>query len=370
VAFLGIALLVGELTPTSRSANSIAATGVVAAYGLRAVGDALGEPDLSTLSLKSAWPSWVSPIGWGQQTFAFTRNSWWPLALSLGLAIAAATAALAVHARRELGESLLPERAGRATARATLRSPLGLAWRLHSPSVVGWSVGVGTFGLIVAFIGTAMANATFDNPQILAILRSLGHGSRQDLVSLFLSAIMVIVGLLAAASGLQAVLKLRDEEASGRAEFVLSASVSRTRWLLGTALVGAICATVVLLVTGLVAWLSFVAAGDANSGIRALVQALVQLPAALVFIGLGAMLMAVLPRISVSLTWGLFGLAAVIGIFGGLLQLPQRVMDISPLTHVPTVPVEHWTGVVGMVLVGAALLTAAIVILRRRELVS
>lgn len=368
LAFLGVGLFVGELAATSRAANSVAATAVVVSYVLRAAGDALGEPDLRALSLRSAWPSWLSPIGWGQQSFAFTSNRLWPLALSSGLAAAGMGAALLVHSRRELGDGLLPERAGPATARRTLRSPFGLAWRLQWPSLVGWAIGTASFGFVAGFLATAIGNASFDNPGIVALLRSLGHGSRADLVSLFLSAIMVIVSLLASAAALQSVLKLRDEESSGRAEFALSAPVSRVRWLSAAAVVGVISATTVMVACGLATWISFLAAGDPDGGRRAVEQALLELPVGLVFVGVGALVVAALPRISVGLTWGLFGLAIVVGMFGGLLQLPQTVLDVSPLTHVPSVPVGDWAGVIGLIVVAAATLVTALVVIRRRDL--
>jgi ABC-2 type transport system permease protein len=368
LAYLGVGLLAGELVTTSRAANSVAATAVVIGYALRAAGDALGKPDLATLSVRSAWPTWLSPIGWGEQTFAFTSNRMWPLALSLGLAAVATAAGLLLHSRRELGDGVLPERAGRATARPTLRSAFGLAWRLQWPSLIGWSIGLASFGLAAGFLAIAIGNATLDNPNIVAVLRSLGHGSREDLILLFMSAIMALVSLVASAAALQAVVKLREEESSGRAELVLAAPVSRTRWLLATVLVGAISTAVVLLACAFTTWLSFRAAGDADLGRRAVEQAVLELPVGLVFVGVGVVVVAALPRFSAGLTWGLFGLAVAIGLLGGLLQLPHWVLDASPLVHVPSVPVEHWSGLLGLLAAAAVGVTAALFLIRRRDL--
>lgn len=127
LAFLGLGMLAGELTATSRAANGVGAILVLAFYALRAGGDALGKPDIANLTLEPAWPSWISPIGWGQQTLAFTDDNWMPVLWIAALAVGAVVIALLVHARRELGESLLPERNGRATARPGFGSPLALA---------------------------------------------------------------------------------------------------------------------------------------------------------------------------------------------------------------------------------------------------
>jgi hypothetical protein len=44
LAFLGLGMLAGELTETSRGANTIGVILVLGAYALRGAGDALGGP--------------------------------------------------------------------------------------------------------------------------------------------------------------------------------------------------------------------------------------------------------------------------------------------------------------------------------------
>jgi ABC-2 type transport system permease protein len=368
IAFLGIGLLVGELVATSRAANGISSTIVVAAYVLRAAGDALGTPDLENLRLEPAWPSWLSPIGWGEQTFAFSENNLWPLSLGLGLAVVATGLAFAARSARDLGSSLLPERLGRATARPTLSTGLGLAWRLQWPSLVGWAGGTAVLGFVVGSLATAVGNAVFDNPQIAAVLQSLAHTTKDDVVALFLGSVFVLVGVLSAAAGVQAVLRLHDEESQGRMELLLSAPLSRMRLLLDAVTIGLVSTAVVIIVTAGAAWLSFVPSGDVDNAARAVSQALVQLPAAAAFVALAAVLVGALPRVATGLTWGLFAAAVVLGMFGGLLQLPEEVQKISPISNVPTVPVDDWLPTVILIAVALAMFAAAVAAFRRRDL--
>ena len=162
-------------------------------------GDALGTPDVANLSLEPAWPSWFSPIGWGQQTLAFTDDNWWPVVWIASLALVAVVAALVVHARRELGASLLLERDGRESARAWLGSPFALAWRLQSASLLAWAVGSALLGVVSGSLVSAIANTNLDSPAIAAIMQSLGH-TQGDLGRALIPAIMIMVGLLAAAA--------------------------------------------------------------------------------------------------------------------------------------------------------------------------
>ncbi|MEP6843630.1 MAG: polyketide antibiotic transporter, partial [Pseudolysinimonas sp.] len=342
MAFLGLGMLAGELAETSRAANTIGVILVLGAYALRGAGDALGRPDIAKLTLDPAWPSWLSPIGWGQQTLAFTGNRWWPVALIAALAVAAAGIALLVHSRRELGASLLPERSGRANALPTLRSPAGLAWRLQWPTLIAWAGGSALLGLVLGSLVTAVSKANLDNPQVEAVIQSLGHGGANDVGRSLVSAIMVLIGAVAAAAGVQAVLRMREEETEGRLEPVLATPRSRVSWLLSFTLIAAASVLIVLVATGVAAAIGFAALGDADNAWLSIGSALVQAPAALSFAGATALLVGLLPRLAVSLGWAVFGILIGLGLFAGLLNLPKGADKISPIANVPALPTDDW----------------------------
>jgi len=369
-AFLGVGLLVGQLTPTSRAANGLAGAVVGLAYLLRAVGDALGRVDLDRLALRPAWPSWLSPIGWGEQTFAFTADRPAPLLLGLALGGVTGAAALARQSRRDLGASLLVQRPGPAVGGRGLRGTLGLAWRLQWPAVLGWTAGGVVLGLATAPLARAVTDATLDNARVREVLASLAGGAGADLVGVFLTAVLGLVGVLAAAAGLQAVLRLRADETDGTAELVLATPASRVRWLVDGLVVGAVAVLVVLAGVSLAAALGFLAVGDGPHASVAARQAFVGLPAALVFVGLGAALVAVLPRLAVASSWLLFGAAVVGGLFGTLLRLPERVRDVSPFSHLPAVPVADWSPLLVLLVVAALLGGGAALAVRRRDLLA
>lgn len=367
LAFLGIGMVAGELTATSRAANGIGVIAVLGAYALRGAGDALGRADIANLTLEPAWPSWISPIGWGQQSLAFTENHWWPARALAGLAVLTVAGALAIHSRRELGASLLPDSAGRATAGPSLGTPLGLAWRLQWPTLTAWAIGSAVLGLVLGSLVTAISGANLDNPQIQEIIQSLGH-TDDDLAKALIPALMVIVGAVAAAAGVQAVLRVREEETEGRTEELLATATSRITWLLSFTAIAAVTVIVVIAATGLASAAGFAAVGDTETGWLSLRQALVQIPAALTFVGFTALLVGVLPRLAVSLGWGVFGLGIGMGLFGDLLQLPQAVRDLSPISHIPSLPTTDWAATIVLGLVALAFAVIAAITFRRRDL--
>ncbi|MBA3529245.1 MAG: hypothetical protein H0T91_08075 [Propionibacteriaceae bacterium] len=58
----------------------------------------------------------------------------------------------------------------------------------------------------------------------------------------------------------------------------------------------------------------------------------------------------------------------VIGLFGGLLNLPDSVRDISPFTHIPAFPISDWTPLTTLLIIAAALAAVAIFAFGRRDL--
>ncbi len=373
-SFAGVAALAAQLARTSRAANSIAGSTVGIAFLLRAVGDATGTPSTDGLSLTSAWPTWLSPIGWGEQTHAFAGSTMAPLILDLVLAALLILGALAIRLRRDIGASLLGERGGRERAATALRSSLGLAWRLHWPTVCGWAVGGAVLGLFTGSLSTVVATAVRGNASLTTAVRSIVPGSQGgDIQNVFIAAMLAFAGFLAAAAAVQAIMRMRSEESAGRAEPVFAAPVRRGAWVAHYLLVAASSAAAVAITAGLVAGAILLATGAPVSRFQGSVEAaLAQLPAAFFYAGLVAAVFAVLPRLTVPLGWGLLGAGLTIGQFGGLLRLPSWLRELSPFTHTPAVPVAAFDWSAALVLAGLAVALAAlsVVMVRRRDLAS
>jgi ABC-2 type transport system permease protein len=368
LAFLGLTMIAGELMQTSRAANGVGVVLVLGSYALRAAGDATGTVDIGTLTLQPGWPSWVSPIGWGQQTLAFTDNRWWPVAALAGLFVVGAAVTLLIHSRRELGASIFVERAGRAGALPQLNSPFALAWRLQWPTIVPWAVGCALLGLALASLVTAISHATFDSPSLTALLQSLGHTSSSSLGDTLIPVIMVFVGAVAGAAGVQAMLRLREEEADGRFENVLAEPRSRVNWTLSFAAVAALTVIITLGATALASALGFLSTAHPESGWTAAGSALVQIPAALVFVGVTALLVGLLPRAAVGLGWGVYGVLLVVGLFAKLLNLPDWLARVSPISNVPSLPNDDWWPTIAVAAVALVATALGAIALRRRDL--
>lgn len=365
LAFAGVAACVGQLTPTSRAANGMAAATVGVAFMLRSAGDALGTPDVATVTVVSAWPSWLSPIGWGQQVFAFTRADLAPLLLSVLLFLVTAASAIVIQARRDLGASLIAERAGRPTGR--IRSAIGLAWRRQRTATFGWAAGSVLLGALSGSLATALTGT--DAPAGLdQLLAAFVPGGASGLTDLLISAFLSVIGFLAAAAGVQAAILARGEESDGRVELVLAAPVGRRAWLFGYVAVAAASVLAVAMAGAVAAAVSFLPTDGTRFG-DILLGGLAQLPAGLTYVALVALVLVVAPRLTVVVGWLALAAGLAIGQFGGLIGWPQWVRDASPFTHTPAVPIADadWTGAIAAVAVAVALTVAVAVMASRRQ---
>ena len=96
------------------------------------IGNAIGTPSPDLQRIESSWLTWLSPFGWGENSRPFADDNLWPLLLCAGFGLALAGLSVALQSSRDIGESLVPERRGRADAGAALAGPTAL-WSGDSP---------------------------------------------------------------------------------------------------------------------------------------------------------------------------------------------------------------------------------------------
>jgi ABC-2 type transport system permease protein len=373
LTFLGVGLICSQIFSTSRGANGAATALVGIAYMLRGAADADGTIHANGYTMTSAWPSWLSPIGWAEQMLPYVDNLVWPFLLDVGVLLVFFAATIALQAVRDSGAGLVAARSGRATASGILRGPIGLAWRLQRGSVISWGIGA---ILLALFVGSIAANAgkTFGgDSSVTNVIKSLVPGGSGEITRIVIAAMMGVLGLVVAGCVLQIVMRLRQEEALGTAEVVLATRVGRIRWYFSYLWVGLVAAVVILFVSGVVAGLVLVQNGGATELFgQALGAAMAQLPAVVFYLGALGLVFAVVPRATIPVGWVLFGISTFLGEFGGMMKLPEWVRNLSPSVHTPAVPLSgvDWSGAWWMV--GIAIVAAVLgaILVRRRDVVT
>jgi len=327
IVFAAVAAFTAQLTESSRASTGAAIVVLAAAYVVRAVSDA---------GHGLQWLAWVSPMGWIAQIRPFGGNRWSVALIAVVFAVVATAAAYAVLARRDLGAGLVRPRPGRARARASLRSPLALAWRLQRASLSGWLAGFVVLGFVLGGVASSVGDVA-DTPAARDLITKLG--GVPGLTDAFLATEVGMLAIVAAAYGIQAAARTRAEETGLRVEPLLATAVTRSRLLAGHVIVALAGTTVLMAGFGVAAGLSYGAGiGAVGRGVGQMLAAgIAQLPAIWVLTAIVVALFGIVPRVTGG-GWVALVVFLILGEFGAVLGLSQGVMDISPFAHSPRLP--------------------------------
>ncbi|HWK29174.1 MAG TPA: ABC transporter permease [Solirubrobacter sp.] len=353
--FAGVAAVTAQLASTARGASGLAAAAFGAAFLVTGAGNVLGSADPTGTRVTAAWPAWLTPLGWSQNTRPFGGDDWRPLLLSVATFAVLTAAAFALEARRDAGAGVLPVRRG--PARGSVAGPFGLAWRLQRGALLAWGLASAGFGLVFGAIAGQVTDGSAASARWYERM-----GGSTEIAGAYRAAMVQMAGMAVAVYAVQVLLRMRDE----RLELVLSAAVSRARWV-GAQLASAGLGAVAILV-------AFGACmGLTGGGPLELVGAsLVQLAGVLALGAVVPLAFALVPRRAAAVAWAALLAAILLGpMFGGAtFRLPERLQDLSPFTHVPKAPaVAVSAAPVAALLVAAALVTlTGVAVLRRRDL--
>ncbi len=345
LAFVAVAAICGQLSSTSRGANSLAVVVLAAVYFIRAGADL--QADGSNVTALS----WFSPIGWAQNMRPFGQDTWWPLLALLALAVAGCALALRIETHRDLGMGLLPERRGPARATAFLAHPVGLVLRLQRGSIIGWLAGAVVAGLFFGGVGRAMSAVLEPSNAFAKAL----VGSAPSILDGVFGLFVMFTAMLAGAFAVQCLAGARGEEAAGRLEAQLAGALSRSRWLFAHVLVAAAWSAAMLLAGG---YLAGVSSDGAATGPQLAAAAFAYWPTVLLLIGMLLFLQGFLPHQSTGIAWAVYGVSVVVAMFGGLFSLSDAVIRSTPFGAVPHLPAENFTLLPMLVLTALAVVLA------------
>ncbi|MGW5922194.1 ABC transporter permease [Nocardia fluminea] len=301
---------------------------IAAMYIARAIGDA-GQDALA----------WASPIGWGQRTYPYVDDRWWPVALFVASSAVLIGVAFALSQRRDFGAGLLGYRRGRGSASVLLGSPLGLVWRLSRGPVLAWATGAFLLGAAYGSFADSIDQFLADNPDLATYI---GADAAREAVDSYLAFTLAISALLAAACGIAVIAHARSEETTGRTELILASPVGRIRWLTGYLAVASTGSAMVLAAGGLGEGLAHgIRIEQPMQALRLAASALGYLPAVWVLVAATAAALGWAPDVAAVLGWTYFTYVTVALLFIDAFDLPGWLAGASPLRHTPHIPLQH-----------------------------
>jgi ABC-2 type transport system permease protein len=171
----------------------------------------------------------------------------WP---SIGLVLVVTVVLFAVgvelFTRRDLGVMTGIPVPGLPRATLGVRGPVGRAFGDQLPLALGWGIGIGLFGFMLAAISRTFSDQLVtDYPTFAEVIRTIFPGVDLGSSGWFLQLVFVEMGLIVVGfSAATFVGKWASDETSGRLEMVLAAPMTRSRWAIAGG-IGAVLAVVV-----------------------------------------------------------------------------------------------------------------------------
>ena len=98
----------GAASRSARGAPGLAVVALAVSFLVSGVGNVLGRIDATGTVAYSAWPGWLTPLGWGYQLRPFGTERWWVRLLPAVLSVALLLGAGRLATRRDLDAGALP----------------------------------------------------------------------------------------------------------------------------------------------------------------------------------------------------------------------------------------------------------------------
>jgi len=355
--FAALTAFLAQLSPSARGVTGYAFGILIIMYMIRAVGD----PTSEAIAI-------ISPLGLIMRSQVFISNYLSPILIVLGFSLFFCMLAYLLDAKRDMDQGYIPQKQGPAEAAPSLLSPIGLAWRLNRNTFFAWSAGMLALGAALGGLMGEAESFAGENEIFIAMMPTALDFTITQLFTMLLNVLLAIV-CIAPVVGL--CLKQHNEERGHRAEYILGAAVSRTRYMLSYVSIAFAATLIMPLVTALGLWISSSLTMAEPLALTTMVWAIfVYVPALWVMLGFCILIIGVVPKLA-ALCWVYFGYAFIIGFFGDLLSLPEWAMRISPIGFIPMIPLEEvqWGAMLGLCVIAFLLTACGIFFYRRRDLV-
>lgn len=357
--FMAVGVLSGQVSATRRQASLLSSVVFAVAFLIRAAADS--SPGLR-------WARWATPLGWPSQFHAFTGTRLAALIPPLAAVLVMSSCALVIAGRRDLGAAMLPDPDTAKARTGLLGGQGGLAVRLTRGLAYGWVAGLVIGGLFLGLIAQSASESVSGSKTVNEALARLG--AHRIGAESYLGFAFVMVAVLVAFAGATVVTATRAEEAGGMLDNLLVRPVGRIRWLLCRVAVAAVLVTACAVAAGLAAWAG---AASQHTGIglgTMLTAGLNTVPPALLLIGMGTLVHAVVPRATALVVYAVLGWSFLMQILGSFAGIDHWVLDTSILHHSAPAPAAdpNWGSATVMTGLAVLAVVVAAAVFRRRDL--
>jgi ABC-2 type transport system permease protein len=359
--FLAVGAVASQLMATRARANSVGATVLGVAFMLRALGDAAPA---------AHWLVDVSPFGWIEQIHPLgDAHPLWLVPLA-GLTAGLGWLAVALAARRDLGDSVIADRDTAPARIRMLSRPTLFAIRMARGSIAAWLGATAIAALLYGAFARSAGQVFADSSVIRKFAGTLAPTAAHLGEQTYAGIIFLLMTTLLMAYASAAMANVRETEAEGYLDNLLVRRVGRLPWLAGRVGVAA----TVLVTGGILAGAGFWAgAASQHAGLTApeLIRAGINACApGLLLLGTVVFTFGFLPRATAVVGYAMLAWAFLLEMLGSALHFNHWLMDTSMLHHLALAPTvdPNWRIDGTFLTLGAALAAVGAWRFSRRDL--
>ncbi len=317
----------------------------------------------------------VANLSWFHWTYdhvALAGQFDWPsVGLVLLVTVVLFAVGVEVFSRRDLGVMSGIPVPGLPRATLGLHGPIGRSFGDQLPLALGWGIGIGVFGFMLAAMSRSFSDQLVtDYPTFAEVIRTIFPSVDLGSSGWFLQLVFVEMGLIVVGfSAATFVGKWASDETSGRLETVLAAPMARSRWAIagGVGAILAVAVTTAIYALGIGIG-SLIAGGDALTPV---LGTIVMAAYAAALIGIGVAIGGLWRTSLAAELVAAFVIATfLIGLLAPALKLPDLVQQLALTTHLgqPMIGVWDPAGMIACAVIAAGGIAVGAWGMRRRDL--
>jgi len=336
-----IAAIAAQVAPNARLARGLSLGALTFFFVWQILANVAGNTSLLL------W----TPFGWCALARPFAGENFLLFVFAMPAIALLVAIAYRLNDRRDMSESYLRERSGRASARKSFKSPLALAWRQQRGMLFVWVAAYAVMGLMIASLVpkiNTMLEGTAFLPGLSAILGGPGRA--------FLAILAYILTQVLTAYAIMAILRIREEESMTRTELVLSSAASRIRYAAGHLLIVFVGSAAAIALFGF-------CIGDFTS-------CMARLPVVWLIASVTAFLYGFAPRVAAPVSWGVFGTLLLMEFLWEIKVIGNNIFALSPFSWVYPGVAVSFPLIFTMLLMAAVLVGLGLAFFLRRDIIA
>ena len=340
------------------------AAALIILFALRSIGNTVSS---------LAWIKNLTPFGWIDKLRPFYHaQAIWFLPL-VALTLICVGLAVYLAGKRDMGDSFIADSDSAKPRFKLLGSQLGLDFRLSRNVMAGWLLGSVGFATLIASIDKTVAKTLSGTGagkgKLIKTFNNLtgNPNSRIEIAYLSAAGFLIVTLLLIMVTNFMGT--LREEEASGRLDNIISGTTSRGQWLAERLLLIVGGVALITLISDLVVWAVAGAQGINVSFPTMVFGGLNILGPVMLLLGLGVLLYGLMPKLTVYVMYAIIAWSFTIDVIAAALKLGKTLGETSLLHYVSFVPAAspNWRTFSILSLLGVAGICCGVIAFERRD---